>query len=111
MPDSTGFRADHLNRAYIEKDPTAELSYTVDWTQWLPLGTSIATSNFTVSTVTGDATPLAISNTLVINDQKCVVALTGGTAGEKYTVTNTIVTDNADKDSRRFIVVVKERYL
>lgn len=110
MPDTSGFRADHKGRAYIEKDPNAELSYTVDWTEWMPISTSLDVSTFSVSTIAGDPSPLVVGSSTTIND-KAVVNLTGGTAGNTYTVTNTITSDNLDVDSRRFLVVVKERYL
>ena len=110
MPDTSGFQADHKGRAYIEKDPNAELSYAVDWSDWMPISTSLDISSFTVSTIAGDADPLTVGGSSILNDQ-AIVNLTGGTAGNTYTVTNNITSDNLDVDSRRFLVVVKERYL
>lgn len=109
MPDTSGFKKDTVG-SYIVKDPGAYLTYTVDWVDWLPGGDNLDTSTFTASTISGDASPLVIAANTIITTQ-AVVEISGGTAGEIYTVTNTITTTNGETDKRRFRIKVEDRYL
>lgn len=110
MPDTSGFKRD-VGGAYIDKDPAASLTYTVDWTDWLPTNTNLSTGSFTVSTIANDSNPVVVGASAVIDQNKSTVILSGGTAGEIYTVVNTITTDNGDTDRRRFRLRVLERSL
>tara|TARA_R110000868_G_scaffold302253_1_gene562774 strand:+ start:2543 stop:2875 length:333 start_codon:yes stop_codon:yes gene_type:complete len=110
MPDTSGFKQDHIG-SYIEKDPDAELFYTIDWSSWLPTSELLTASTFSVSTITDDPNPMVVGSTSIINANKSVVRLTGGTAGYMYTVTNTITTDNDEVDTRRFRIKLEARYL
>ena len=109
MPDISGYKRDVVG-AYIEKDPAATLDYTVDWSDWMPLSSNLNTAVFTTSTITGDTAPLTIDSTAVVNDL-AVAVISGGTAGEIYTITNTITTDNSETDSRQFRIKVVKRQL
>lgn len=110
MTTKTGFNRDIVG-AWISKDPSAQLIYSIDWaTEWLASGDNIATVNFTVSTIDGDASPVVVEDSGVQADV-AFVELSGGTAGELYTVTCTITTDGGSTESRRFRVKVEERYL
>jgi len=83
------------------KDPSAVLDYTVDWSDWLDTDT-IATSEWTVpSGITKDSD----TNT----DTTATVWLSGGTAGENYSVTNTITTAGGRTDQRTIHIQVRER--
>ena len=110
MPDTSGFKKD-ITGVYIDKDPDAELFYTIDWSSWLPTNELLTISEFTASSILGDANPLTVGSTSIIEDTKAVVRLTGGSAGEIYTITNTITTDNDEVDTRRFRVKVSARHL
>lgn len=109
MPDLSGFKRDVVG-AYIEKDPDAELAYTVDWTDWMPAGSSLSTVSFATSGPAGDADPLVVGSESIVAD-KAVVTLRGGTDGTVYTVKCDIETDNGELDTRRFRVQVRARYL
>jgi len=87
------------------KDPDAVLDYTVDWTAWLPSGDTITASTFTVNS---DA-----DNAVVVDDQlndahTTTVWLSGGVAGQKYTVTNHITTAAGRQDDRSLTITIKE---
>lgn len=83
------------------KDPNAVLDYTVDWTRWLA-GDQIATSEWLVPTgLTKMADTKAASS--------ATVWLSGGTAGQSYTVTNRITTTGGRTEDRSFTLRVEER--
>jgi hypothetical protein len=109
MPDVSGYKKDVFG-SYIDKDPAAILDYTVDWSEWLPLGATILDSTFAVSTIPGDTQPLSVVTDSVVGGQ-CIVELSGGTAGNIYTVTNTIETSDGQTDRRRFRIRAVERFL
>lgn len=109
MATTTGFQQDNTG-AFVDKDTSAELTYTVDWSSWLPTGATITTATWTVENPTGDAVPLvneATSNTTT----RASIVLSGGTAGYVYKVYNTITTSSGSIDRRFFRVKVKERSL
>jgi hypothetical protein len=83
------------------KDPNAVLDYTVDWTRWLA-GDQIATSQWLVPT---GVTKMADSKTT----SSATVWLSGGTAGQSYTVTNRITTTGGRTEDRSFTIRVEER--
>ena len=88
--------------ATVEKTPTSELTYTIDWTPWLVGGDTVATSVWTV--------PTGIANLLESNTTlKCSIKLGTATAGQTYDVKNSIITVGGLKDSRtlRFIIAEK----
>lgn len=88
--------------ATFTKDPDATLDYKVDWSSWLGVGETISTSSFTV--------PAGLTKDSESNDDtSATVWLSGGVAGERYRVTNTITTSDARTDDRSFTVMVKER--
>ena len=83
------------------KDPNAVLDYSIDWTRWLA-GDQIATSEWIVP---AGLTKLADSKTV----SSARVWLSGGTAGQSYTVTNRITTVGGRTEDRSFIIRVEER--
>lgn len=95
------------------KDPSAVLDYVFDWraltngtgrTDWLAAGETITTKTVTVSTgITLDSDSLTNSSTSV------TAWLSGGTAGQSYTVTCRIVTSAGRTDERSIKIQVVER--
>lgn len=84
------------------KDPDANLDYGIDWSDWLASGETISVSAWTV--------PSGITEGTKSNDGTTVkVWLSGGTAGEIYTISNKITTSDGRIDERSFDVVVEER--
>jgi hypothetical protein len=82
------------------KDPNAVLDYTIDWTRWLA-GDHIATSEWLVPTgLTKVADTKAASS--------ATVWLSGGTAGQSYTVTNRVTTTGGRTEDRSFTIRVEE---
>jgi len=88
--------------ANFEKDPSAVLDFTLDWSSWLASGETISTSTWTVPTgLTKDSS----SNTATAT----TVWLSGGTAGQFYPYVNRIVTSQARTDERTIVVGVRDR--
>ena len=85
------------------KDPDAVLDFTVSWAEWL----AEAEDTITSSTWTAEAgiTIDSDSNTTTT----ATVWLSGGTATERYRVTNEIVTVGGRTDNRTITVKVRER--
>lgn len=84
------------------KDADAVLDYGFDWSDWLATGETISTSTWTVeSGITKDSD----SKTATITS----IWLSGGTAGERYRISNKIVTNASRTDERSFVVSVTER--
>ena len=109
MATITGYKKD-TEGSWIAKDPSAQLVYSMEWNQWLATGQSLASSSYAVSTISGDASPLAKVSSGISGTQS-YVELSGGTAGEIYTVTATITTDDGATDRRAFKVKVDARYV
>lgn len=83
------------------KDPDATLDYSIDWSKWLA-GDTILTSEWSVPT---GLTQVNVSNTTT----KATVWLSGGSAGQSYTVTNRIITAGGRTDERSIIIRVENR--
>ncbi len=82
------------------KDPDAVLPYRIDWSAWLA-GAAISTSTWVVpSGLT------KVSDSIV--DAITVVTISGGTAGQTFTITNRITTDDGRTDDRSFELFIKE---
>ena len=84
------------------KDPDAVLDYSVDWSKWLA-GDQIEMSAWFVSDPALEAT--GDSNTTT----RATIWLTGGVAGQSYTVTNRILTSGGRTDDRSFTIQVQDR--
>lgn len=109
MATITGYKKD-TEGSWIDKDPSAQLVYNMEWNQWLATGQSLASTSYAVSTVSGDASPLTNEGSGISGTQT-YIELSGGTAGEIYTVTATITTDDGATDRRAFKVKVDNRYV
>lgn len=82
------------------KDPQETLDYSVDWTNELASGETIASSNWAVSpsgpTLSGAGTSGA----------RAFVYMAGGTAGTEYLLTNTITTSASPARTHEKSIVV-----
>jgi uncharacterized protein YabE (DUF348 family) len=107
MSTTTGFYKDNTGYV-IDKDPEAELSYLLDWNEYLASGVTISDSTWSVETITGDTDPLTISDD-AFTAGTTTVTVAGGTEGNIYRLYNTIETDGAETDRRFFRVKVKAR--
>lgn len=84
------------------KDPNAELDYGFDWSDWLADGETISSSSWEV-----DSGITVVSSSA--STTRTVVWLSGGTVGETYKATNSIVTSVGRKDDRTLYVYIEER--
>ena len=115
MANITGFNKDSKG-IFIVKDPTANVAYTLDWTEYLPTGQTISSATVTIGTVSGDLAPLALptdasTDVTIVSNTKVKIRLNAGSSGNVYPIACTVVTDGGDTDTRRFRVVVKENNL
>lgn len=94
------------------KDPDATLDYKRDWnrateggaagTGWLASGETITSSTWTV--------PAGLTKTSETNDTTtATVWLSGGTAGQDYTIVNRITTSQGRTDERSTKITVRNR--
>jgi hypothetical protein len=104
----TGYEQDALG-IYIAKDPSAELTYTFDWTEWLPTGDTVSSVSYTLQVRANDPTPLTKVTQGVSSGTKTYVKLSGGQVGKVYTVTAAIVTADGSIDRRNFRIKVENR--
>ena len=90
-----------LNNQYL-KDPSAELDYVFDWSEWLATGETITTPVITADTgITVDGSSES--------DGKVTVWLSGGTAGQNYKVACLITTSAGRIDERTIWIKVTDR--
>lgn len=107
MATTTGFYKDNEG-TLIDKDSEAALDYLISWSQWLPSGDTISTSNWVVETITDDTDALVSTDTGSTTTTTSIT-LSGGTQGNIYKVYNTITTTGGLTDRRYFRVKVKAR--
>jgi len=86
----------------FDKDPSAKLDYTVDWSSWLCAGETITASDWTVPDGLTEASAS-------FDDDSATVWLTGGTDDTDYKVVNQITTNAGRIDQRTIVIAVKER--
>lgn len=86
------------------KDPDALLDFSIDWSGWLKSGENISTVTWTVP-------PGIVEAVSTHDDTSMTIWLSGGTAGEDYAITGSIITtaSPARQDERTFLVTVRER--
>ena len=85
------------------KDPDATLDYQFDWGPWL-VSDTIATSTW-ISDSGLTIVPASDSFT----DTTTTVFVSGGAAGEKYTLKNHITTAGSRIDDRSILIQIRER--
>lgn len=86
----------------FRKDPDAVLDYGFDWSTWLASGETISTSVWDVPTGITEGNKEK-------GDTSTKIWLSGGEAGETYTIANKVTTSAERTDERSFDVVVEER--
>lgn len=83
------------------KDPNSRIQYSSDWSDEL-VGEVIVQSSWVVPDgLVGDGTDL--------NGSVTAIWLKGGVAGQKYRLTNRIVTDTGREDDRSMIIPCAEK--
>ena len=85
----------------FSKDPSAVMDYQVNWATWLGSDT-ISTSTWSVPT---GITQASATNTTTT----ATIWLSGGTAGQVYSLVNTIVTAGGRTDQRTIQVRVVQK--
>ena len=108
MTTITGYKQD-TQGTYIVKDRLATLTYSMDWSEWLPTGASVTSVSYSLTNPTYNPTPMTISTSGVSGGAVTFVVLAAGTAGKIYTVTAQITLDNSQVDRRSFRVKVENR--
>lgn len=76
------------------QDASAKLDWGIDWSEWMDDGDSISVSDWTAS-----SDDLTLSSDSVSGDTT-IVWVEGGSAGNWYTLTNSIVTSEGREDER-----------
>ena len=108
MSTITGYQQDKEG-VWIAKDRLATLTYSLDWSQWLPTGVTISSVSYGLTNPAYNPTPLTISTSGVQGGTLTYVILSAGTKGKIYTVTATVTLDNGQTDRRNFRVRVEDR--
>lgn len=104
----TGYEKDTLG-SWISKDPQAELVYSMNWTDWLAQGQTIASVSYSLQVRANDPAPLVKVSQGVQGGNVTYVELNGGQVGKVYTVTAAITTDDGALDRRSFRIKVENR--
>ena len=114
MANLTGFRRDNEG-AYIEKAPTANLQYAIDFTDYLNSGDAISSATVAIESIANDSSALRFptnqATDVTLTSTIVSIRLTGGTLGNVYNVDTTIITSNGDTDKRRFRIIITEKHL
>lgn len=83
-----------------DKDPDAVLDYQIDWATWLS-GDTISTSTWIVPAgIVKDSDSFTTTAT--------TIWLSGGTAGDRYNITNRIVTAGGRTNDSSVLLIVRE---
>lgn len=108
MTTITGYQQDKEG-VWIAKDRLARLTYSIDWSEWLPTGASISSVSYTLTNPTYNPTPMVINSSGVSSGNLTYAVLSAGTKGKIYTVTAAITLDSGQTDRRAFRVKVEDR--
>jgi hypothetical protein len=104
----TGFQQT-IQGLTISKDPEAQLTYTLDWSEWLPTGDTVSTVVWTIGARANDPAPLEQESAGVQDSTKTYIELSGGQVNKVYTVTAKVTTADGLIDRRNFRVKVVNR--
>ena len=99
----TGFYIQN-EQLYIDKDTSSQLTYTLDWSQWLDSGDYIASAVQTVQARANDPTPLTKVTNGISDGTKTYIQLSGGQQDKTYTIFVTVTTSNGLIERRNFKV-------
>lgn len=109
MATLTGFLKDNEG-IFINKDEDAVLTYSLDWSDWLPANTVITANLFTVESIAGDTDAL-VKVSQSNSDTITTIKVSGGTSGKIYKVYNTITITGSLIERRYFRIKVQARSL
>ena len=104
----TGFQVTNTGLV-IDKDPEAQMIYTLNWSDWLETGDTVVNAEWTAAARRNDPTPLVIETTGISSGTDTYVELSGGQADKTYVVTVKITTSNGIIDRRNFRINCVER--
>lgn len=91
-----------MTEKIIPKDPNAVLDYAFDWTEWLESGETISSHVVTADTgITKDRNSESAGTV--------TAWLSGGTAGDDYTIACKITTTADRTDERSIVIHCEER--
>jgi hypothetical protein len=107
MTLQTGYQED-TDGIWIAKDTEARLTYTLDWSQWLPQGASLSAVTYAHNSRANDADPVIIHSS-GIQGAKTYAVISGGTKNRLYTITAAITLDSGQTDRRAFRIKVQDR--
>jgi hypothetical protein len=110
MPINRGGFQETTNGVEISKAPTARLTYTLDWSDWLEGADTITTATFTANSRRNDPTPVTIHTSGIQSGDKTYVEISGGQVDKVYIITCAIVTTAGLIDNRKFRLRVEDRY-
>lgn len=105
---STGFQIIN-QQLWIEKDPEAQLIYTLDWTDWLETNDSIQSATFEVVARANDPDPLIKVSSGISGGNKTYIELRAGQLNKIYTVTTKVTTIQGLIDARSFRVQISQK--
>lgn len=108
MTTITGYQQDKEG-AWIAKDRLATLTYSMDWSDWLPTGASISSVSYSLTNPAYNPTPLVINSSGVSGGNLTYAVLSAGTKDKIYTVTAAITLDSGQTDRRSFRIKVENR--
>ena len=104
----TGYEKDSQG-SWIAKDTQAEITYSMDWSDWL-LGTdTIESVEYTLQVRANDPAPLIKLGQGVLQHKITWVQVKSGQAGKVYTVTAKVTSGAGVIDRRYFRIKVEDR--
>lgn len=104
----SGYEKDNQG-SWIAKDPSSQLVYSMDWSDWLPQGDTLAQATYSLQVRANDPAPLIKTTEGVQSGTISYVELRGGQVGKIYTVTAAITTVDGLTDRRSFRIKVENR--
>lgn len=91
------------------KDPDAVLDYIFDWSDWLPNGDTIISSEFVISPGLTIGPGPNGGPDQYFTTTNATVWLSGGSQGQPYAVTNQVTTAGGRTDDRTITIRVQQR--
>ncbi len=92
---------------YPNKDPDSVLDYGMDWSNWLPDGDVIQSSNWIMEAVVNSGALTIDSDSF--DDNFTVVWLSGGEDGAVYNITNRITTVQGRTQDQSVGISIRQR--
>jgi len=106
---TTGYQKD-VQGSWIDKDSSATLTYSMDWSQWLIGTDTVQSVQYTISP-SADANDVKVVTSGVSGGLITYATLWKGINNVIYTVSARVTTSDGKIDTRRFRIKVKDRYL